>query len=578
MKRYILFIIFLLSSLVSVAKTQVALVTGDQDSEKIADLILANLNDSDFVFLERNQVQQILREQNLTAMKLTSSNTCKLKNLDSVDLFALIRKEEKTPNRLLIIFDMDSGIRLAYQRLPDDIPAATEKVKNCLTKATLVKKIPKVFPTVVIANINNAGTPPQFSEQLKDFTREFELSLSNIPNILVLERNSLDHINLERHITRRFYPLLVSSYYLRLEFTPGSEFNIINVSVNITDASKKPLYQFHTENLLVNPSKSIDSLLTCLSKFLETNKNVKNNHRDEAKQLYKDFKRNGYRERSKIEAAIALDSGNLIYKEALLRYFDMRHKTKTIQKKIDYLISFCNMYKDLKKGFPKHYSQMPMIPHQLLRDLYGNRKKMTSVQIGEVKNLLPEIKAEYIKLSKIKCKNNFSTYWSPEPYIPLSHLYFNDKLYINDKYQYWIKAVNASRNDSRQWPKYYPRYIRLSEKIMSSYRQLLLLQKNNDIEARKQLYSELKKFVKAAENHPIEQINTVANNFKLLIDLHNSPSTRTKEIIKDYLYKSKKKSPNSKMLWNFQLLPTKEASRCRRIFQEINKEYQINSM
>lgn len=581
MKIYILFILILFCSLFSTAKTNVALVADNSDSEKLADLILADLSDSDFVFLERNQIQQVLREQKLTTAKLTSDNVCKLGKLNSVDLFAIIRKDDTSSNYLLLVFDMTSGMRLGYRQLPDDISQASAKVEQCLKKALIIKNSSKILPAIIIAHINDAGTPPQFSKRLKKFAKKLELSISDIPNLIVLERNSLKQVTRERHITRRLYSLVASSYYLRLEFSPGKEFNIINATLNVTDITKKILFKVEMKDIFSNSQKTINSELAKIDRFIQKNMLVrKNKTKNEAKMLYKDYyKTHHSMKRAKLEAAIALDYNNFTYQNALLNHLS---KGNGIEKDLNNLLYYWETYNNFKADFPNYYNSNPRVPINILKNLCNKHKKLNSKQLKKIKEILPEIRTEYIRLSKIRfAKHKYHYPWSPVAFYPIQCLYFDDKVYIAEKYKYWIKTVNASHNYS---PPRNPKDAfrmrisnrRIPEQIFISYSQLLFLDRKNNPNSQKKLFLQFGKFIKVAKNHPMEQIRAVSETFKLIIELQKKSPQEAEETMKKFFYAMKKNYPKYNIIYYIPRFIKKDNFSYHTLINKVKKEYQLN--
>jgi curli production assembly/transport component CsgG len=579
MKIYILFILIVFCSLSSIAKTNVALVADNSDSEKLADLILADLSNSDFVFLERNQVQQVLREQKLTTAKLTSDNVCKLGKLNSVDLFAIIRKDDTSSNYLLVVFDMASGMRLGYRQLSGDISQTSAKVKQCLKKALIIKNSSKILPAIIIAHISDAGTPPQFSKQLKIFVKKLELSISDIPNLIVLERNSLKQVTRERHITKRLYSLVASSYYLRLEFTPGKEFNIINATLNVTNVTKKILFKVEMKDIFSNSQKTINLTLAKINQFIKKNMLAKKNRtKSEAKMLYKDsYKTHPSMRRAKLEAAIALDYNNFIYQNALLRHLGQENG---IEKNLNNLLYYWGKYNNFKTDFPSYYNGNPKVPTSILRKLCN--KKLNSTQLKKIKEILPEIRTEYIRLSKIRfAKHKYHYPWAPVAFYPIQCLYFDDKVYITEKYKYWIKAANASRNYS---PPKNPQNAfrmqisnrRIPEQIFISYSQLLFLDSKNNPNSQKKLFLQFGKFIKVAKNHPMEQIRAVSETFKLIIELQKKSPQQAEETMKKFFYAMKKNYPKYNTIYYIPRFIKKDNFSYHTLINKVQKEYQLS--
>ena len=545
------FIILFCTALLS-APTRIALVAEDEKSEKTTLLLLAELSGSDFEFVERNQIKKIIQEHNLQKSNLCSGNIIKFRLFDSARLFAIVQRNSFSNGNIMIVFDTESGIRLGYSNLPSNPSRAIKAARKCLLKSLETLDNPQKSPSIILANINNAGAPLKFSKNINKFAYDFELSLSSLSTATVLERNFLKRITTERHLTKRYFPLLSSSYYLRLEFLPGEEYNVIDIILRLTDLNKKILWSAQSNNILDSPQNKINVLIHKLNKFIKKQNCVKKqNAEKEAKMLFNDFRRHGSSNLAKIQAVVALDNKNFFYQESLLLCIENKAlREKNPDKILEFVFKYWNSYNRFKTTFPKHYKKNPQYPRHALYRLYSLRKHLSKKQLTSIRNIIPAIRLECKRLSNIKLKNDtFHNYWAPVAYSPQPFLYFNDKKFIQEKCTYWLEVIKTSRNFKRSRKQYHHAYLRIPDTILSSYAKIFHMQKMKNNDKIKFIIDEMKKFINSAQNHHLKEICAVAESFKFIIAMQKCSREKAPEIVKQYYLLFKRKYPKINIMY-----------------------------
>ena len=123
MTRKWTWILILLCSCMVVNAAKVALIPTAPELEPVADQVLAAMsNDSGVEFLERTDIETILKERNLTAAGLTGTNLIDLSKTIHADIFAVITaKSDKKGAAIsgLIVYDARNGFRLVNATLSE---------------------------------------------------------------------------------------------------------------------------------------------------------------------------------------------------------------------------------------------------------------------------------------------------------------------------------------------------------------------------------------------------------------------------------------------------------------------------
>lgn len=299
------------------AQTRVALIPAAPELVPVADQVLAAMaNDVGVGFLERANIETVLKERKLSASGLTSSNLAELGKLIHADLFAVItakmgKKEEDILPSGLIIYDASNGFRLANIALPEKQEDCIGTVVEQMRKALEVKKHPEKQILMSLVTVRDAGVPERFKYQQAFIAADLERRLGGIPNVTLLERDYLENVNLERKLTEQMFKLAPSARLLRLEFIPGSSPEIVNLTLRVTDAANNELFRYEEKNCFTG--NTAEKMAAALAGYLkEPLTPTMISAASEANRFFREFyffrshKEYGTA-RSKLNAAIALD-------------------------------------------------------------------------------------------------------------------------------------------------------------------------------------------------------------------------------------------------------------------------------
>ena len=326
MTRKWTWILILLCSCMVVNAAKVALIPTAPELEPVADQVLAAMsNDSGVEFLERTDIETILKERKLTAAGLTATNLIDLSKTIHADIFAIITaKPDKKGAAVsgLIVYDARNGFRLANATLSEQ--DAVKDIVERLRRTQEILKHPEKQILLSVATVRDAGIPERFKYQQAFIAADLERRLGGIPDVIMLERDYLDSVNQERKITGQMFKLAPSARLLRLEFSPGSSPEIVNLTLRVTDVADKELFRFALDNCFSNPQTTAMKTTAAMSEYLKVSpSSITVSASDEAARFfaeYQFFSRLGdyAAARRKLDAAIALEPQKLEYRLAVL--------------------------------------------------------------------------------------------------------------------------------------------------------------------------------------------------------------------------------------------------------------------
>ena len=193
------------------AATRIALVGsgGNDGVGNVLDLATALLGkDTDLQFLDRAEVDRILREQAFSlAGMVRAEDAVKAGQLLHVDLFAVLEgtltnEAGDFPSLGLVVFDAKSGVRYADSALLASNAVSAASAVAMAVRAAVVKShlTSQDLHTVGLLSVRNADLPRQFDSICDSVGLLLERELTASPGIAVLERRRLEQVNQERSV------------------------------------------------------------------------------------------------------------------------------------------------------------------------------------------------------------------------------------------------------------------------------------------------------------------------------------------------------------------------------------------
>ena len=305
--------------------TRIAIVSDPKTT--VEDLIVASLSAvKDIELLERSEIDKVLEEQKISASSINETQILSLGKILKTDLFAVIQSDEKNIPIGLIVFDAESGVRYWDSALPETdmdkiAKFAADSIKIAVEKRE--KSSEGKLKYLSLLSVRNADLPREKDPFCNAIGILLMRQLRNSPDIAVLERSYLEHLNKERNLPGMEFQnkLLASTLLLQLEIG------------RCTDGKGPKATLFLPDNQSVSAESADDNpanLANAISsKFADVLKvNVKTETLDRKKEAARFYNEavffHNHKEwenaLSKIECAFALDSDNGKYQTLLSFY------------------------------------------------------------------------------------------------------------------------------------------------------------------------------------------------------------------------------------------------------------------
>ncbi len=244
-------------SLVASAATRVALVSGEASKAiaKVMDVATAKLSaEKSIELLERKEIARVLAEQKLSiAGIMDAEKAVAIGKLLSVDLFAVVESDiEKKEAIGLVVFNAKSGVRLWDAALPG---GGLEKTADGIATAVRESssknaRLGKDLKTVCLLTVRNADLPRSMDSFCDAVGALLERELIRSPDIAVLERKRLEHLNVEKAFPSDFRVNTTSPSFFLIELEVARKNNAGGyiATALITDNSKHEIGRAVVEN------------------------------------------------------------------------------------------------------------------------------------------------------------------------------------------------------------------------------------------------------------------------------------------------------------------------------------------
>ena len=284
MKKNILSILFIFVVIsLTAAKAKKLVLLGES---RTVNILTVKLSDrEDFELFERSQVEQILREHQLSSYGLSPDKI--IKHFSHANLIVIIsqagEKKATYPSRITV-FNAQNGYKLANTALPPTPFEAAKKAVEIIDMANA--KAAKASLLLSIGIIRNAGVSDKLKYRIAEIIFALSEALVNSDKAQMLERDYLGAVLNERELSGTTHTLKTSSRMINLEFLPGANGGQIDVVLRLTNPAGKVF--FSKKYLAVQKT---DKMIRDVCKILKTTpaKTISNN-KEEAKRYYNEFK------------------------------------------------------------------------------------------------------------------------------------------------------------------------------------------------------------------------------------------------------------------------------------------------
>lgn len=480
----------------AVAKTKIALIGDSSKTQQVADMVLAELSNSDNVeLLERSAIEKVLKEHKLQNSGLSSRQIPVIAKILHTDIFAILSSAQagkKTIPSSMRVFDARNGFCLLDTALPPKIEECANFISNKLNNLPSSKSM----KFVSILAVRNAGAPSRYRRQMAHIAMEIERRLIAIPDIAILERSELGLVNKERKINKKLFRLASSAYLLDLEFAPTDSADKIDLRIYILNSSGQELASFNfPDSLKSSPQK----IIKVLAKYLKTSPPFQvASNKEEAERFfneYKFFHKINRRKiaKCKLDAAISLAPNNPDYLFALVKYIgdrsnypSNRNSTKTQQFMFMLRImkEAMKVYDEINERFPdyqkKLYSKIRTREwfvydknmdtfSRMAYIFFNNNNLLNKQQKHEVRKFMANFREKYFpEILKYQWELDLDDgINSPRELLNLTRFqnsacdiryFFDMQDYINFSYSWLVKCLQASSDFLKKNPKYQNMY------------------------------------------------------------------------------------------------------------------------
>ena len=259
------------------AATRVALISGD-GGEPVANLVdLAQVQlsrEAGLELLDRALIRRVLDEQKLSLSgAVDASQAIAVGKVLKVDLIAVVESSPGKDGVLgVVIFDAQTGIRFWNTALPEaakELERQAEEVVKCVQIANRKReRRTQGGLTVGVLTVRNADLPRSQDGLCETVGLLIERGLSRSPDLAVLERRRLAHVNAERAIpvAEPNQELLASLTTIDLEISRGDGGRGLKGTALLKRAGAE-----QAQNVTVSIAESNEVLLaeTLLKKLIE---------------------------------------------------------------------------------------------------------------------------------------------------------------------------------------------------------------------------------------------------------------------------------------------------------------------
>ena len=231
MKSLLFAVLFILLAGHLHAGTRVALVStcGGKAGEELLTLAVVKLSAGPGIeVLERRNVERVLDEQKLLRCgRSEAAPALVVGRILGVEVFASLETVAGEKDALgLVVYDAHTGVKL----LDSDLPEGIERAATAVMQAVILgldkrnrQQAGTDVTTLCVGTVRNATLPRAFDSLCQSVGTLLERRLLDAPNLVVVERRHLEHVNKERAlpVTDEWTDLLGSLVTVELELTRG---------------------------------------------------------------------------------------------------------------------------------------------------------------------------------------------------------------------------------------------------------------------------------------------------------------------------------------------------------------------
>lgn len=378
------------------AGCKIALLGDSDKATQLADLVVAEFSGR-LDFVERSEMDRILKEQNLHKSGLIDIWKSNVVRLLHADVFAVILSAETglvTVPSSLRVFSARNGFCLVDSALPDGIDKSAEFIGAQLELGIKALSDLEKLKFVAVSAVRDFGVPSSYRRKMDNVAVLLERRLLAMPDVAVLERAELELVNQERGLTDKIFSLTPSAYLMELEFSPATTAEIIDMKINIMDVSGRVLVHFKFPDIF---NSEFDGVIKVLADYFKVALPLEGTDaRQEARRFFNEYSffrsiRNHSVAKRKVEAAIALDPDEPDYLYGLAEFTGSVNLARhdDLHSRFQMLKKSMAIYDEINERFPDYDKCLYDIPVLWMWDRFASVDGNWDIPPENIRKVMP---------------------------------------------------------------------------------------------------------------------------------------------------------------------------------------------
>lgn len=394
-RKFILIVLLLLSGTAAWCSPRIALIGSGTGGEILAALTLAQGGETCH-FVERGEVDTILREQRLTATEMTGRSLIRIASLLRAELFLVLTGEAGEMIRMTV-FETANGFRLSNRLLPPN-EATPENVLAEIGRCVEILTKPKasIFLSVTGIRIHNNTVDRQAKQMAEEVLRR----LPQMENVVFLEREHLELLLRENRFTGQLGQLAAATQSIALIAEFGKTTEQSKCILQLRSGSGE--ITFETEASGSDPDRT-QKIITALSRHLaltppppetpESRRNEGNRFLAEARWLKRYANSDPIPILDNYLIAIRLNARGLDEDEAFGIISTAGCDAKTPIPRVFQLLELLNGGRGKSVVHTEIWRPYSMI--KILKAMYGRRNELSPAQLEEIREYAHQIRTSH---------------------------------------------------------------------------------------------------------------------------------------------------------------------------------------
>lgn len=330
----------------------------------LLDLLSVELTrDDSFALLARAEIDQILREHQLTASD--SSQLARL--FPHADIIAVFTAAWNQKSGRVVVINAKNGFRLTDQSWAYDDPSAQANHFAQIIRDGASKARKPGSQLIAISQYRLVGIDWRQNNAVLAWLSQFETAMTRHPDIQLLERERLDAVGEERQLSAEQFSLTPSARLLKLEFEPGDKSTLVHLNLYCHDLDGREIARLRQPDILALTPDATAQFVCKLASALAAQAPsgaVSAASVQEAAEFYATYQQNQNRNDALkyIQAAVALNPHHEEYRYAEIVAVANIGSYRTLQDTLDRARQIYALIQRFHTDFP--HSQRPLFPKE----------------------------------------------------------------------------------------------------------------------------------------------------------------------------------------------------------------------